>query len=110
MSFTLRSLPSSVMVTVCSLGAVPALYFVLSGFIFHVPTKGSAANSVAANPRSTNRDFVYRMKCLLKVVKSLSPEARVFQEKISPSGARIFEHADVIQVAILLGVIQAVTD
>src|ERR1035438_6037123 len=63
------------MVTVCWKGDVPFLNTVLLGFIFHVPTKESAALSVAANPRTTSTSFVYRMKYLLKVVTSVSPES-----------------------------------
>lgn len=44
---------------------MPTLYLALLGFIFYVPTKGSAAHSAAANPRTNSTILVYRMKYLL---------------------------------------------
>src|SRR6266480_6751675 len=62
---TSRSLPVSAIVTVCSLGAVPVLYFDLALLSFQVPAKGSAATRAAASPKIANASFAYRIVSLL---------------------------------------------
>src|SRR4051812_14614631 len=60
-TFTAISLPDSEIMTVCSFGGAPLLNLVFPGFIFHVPTNGSAAISRAANPVSMSRSLMLRM-------------------------------------------------